>query len=363
MAEIDLQKDVAILQYTGGTTGIPKGAMLTHANISANTAQACHQFVGTKESAAKILGVLPLFHGFAMTLVMNMGIALGSELILLPRFDLDTVLRTIHKTRPTLFMGVPTILTAILSSSKLDQYDLSSIEYCISGGAPLPITVKNKFEQLTDCVVVEGYGLSECSPVVTCNPLKGTRKDGSIGLPMPGTVVEIRDVNNPDKLLPRGEKGEVCVTGPQVMAGYWKRSEETSNAIHEERLHTGDVGYMDEEGYVYLIDRIKELILCSGYNVYPRVIEEAILLHPSVSEVTVIGIQDEYRGQSPKAFVKLSDGASLTAEELREFLNDKLSRIEMPKEIEFRDDLPKTMIGKLSKKELMAEEKERAEKV
>ena len=356
-AEINPHNDVAVLQYTGGTTGIPKGAMLTHANLSANTTQACQQFAGTREGEEKILGVLPLFHVFAMTLVMNMGVALAAELILLPRFELGTLLQTIHKTRPTLFLGVPTIYTAINSSPKLNQYDLSSIRYCISGGAPLPENVKAEFERLTGCVLVEGYGLSECSPVVTCNPFVGTRKKGSIGLPLPGTRVEIRDIKDPDRPLPAGDKGEICVIGPQVMAGYWKQPEEIANALHGNRLHTGDIGYMDEEGHVFLIDRIKDLILCGGYNVYPRVIEDAILLHPSVSEVTVIGIPDEYRGQSPKAFVKLSEGASLTGGELCKFLEDKLSRIEIPREVEFRDDLPKTMIGKLSKKELANEKK------
>ena len=361
--EIDPHKDLALLQYTGGTTGTPKGAMLTHANLCANTTQVCRWFVGAKEGEEKIVGVLPFFHVFAMTLVMNMGIALGAELILLPRYELDALLQTINKNSPTILMGVPTIFTAINSSSKLDNYDLSSIQYCISGGAPLPLEVKNEFEQLTGCILVEGYGLSECSPVVTCNPLVETKKEGSIGLPMPGTLIEIRDPSDPKKKVPRGEKGEVCVRGPQVMIGYWKRPEETAKAINKGRFHTGDIGYMDEDGYTYLLDRIKDLILCGGYNVYPRMIEEAILLHPSVSEVTVIGVPDEYRGENPKAFVKLHDGEQLTAKELHDFLGDKLSRIEMPKEIEFRDNLPKTMIGKLSKKELVAEEKKMVSKV
>ncbi|MEE9240547.1 MAG: alpha/beta fold hydrolase, partial [bacterium] len=238
--EIDPHEDVAVLQYTGGTTGAPKGAMLTHANLSANAVQACEWFVGADMGAEKILGVLPLFHVFAMTLVMNMGVALASELILLPRFELDTMLQTIHRARPTMFIGVPTIYTAINSSSRLDLYDLSSLNYCISGGAPLPLEVKAEFERLTGCEVVEGYGLSECSPVATCNPLVGAKKEGSIGLPMPGTLVEIRNADYPGKLMPIGEKGEVCVTGPQVMAGYWKRPEETSNTIQKNRLHTGD---------------------------------------------------------------------------------------------------------------------------
>lgn len=359
---INPHEDVALLQYTGGTTGTPKGAMLTHANLCANTTQVCRWFVGAQKGEEKIVGVLPFFHVFAMTLIMNMGVALGAELILLPRYELDALLQTIHKNSPSILMGVPTIFTAINSSPTLDKYDLSSIKYCISGGAPLPKEVKNNFEQLTGCLLVEGYGLSECSPVVTCNPLVKTQKEGSIGLPMPGTLVEIRDPDNPKKTMPRGEKGEVCVHGPQVMAGYWNWPEETAKAIIKGRFHTGDIGYMDEDGYTYLIDRIKDLILCSGFNVYPRMIEEAILLHPAVSEVTVIGVPDEYRGECPKAFVVLKKDATLMAEKLHDFLKDKLSRIEMPNEIEFRKELPKTMIGKLSKKELVEEEQKVASK-
>ena len=218
------------------------------------------------------------------------------------------------------------------------------------------MALKRSFESITGCVLVEGYGLSECSPVAVCNPIDGVSKEGSVGIPLPGTVVEIRDVENPKRQMPLGEKGEVCVAGPQVMAGYWRRPEETATSIVDGRLHTGDVGYMDDDGYIFLVDRMKDLIICGGYNVYPRVIEEAILLHPAVEEVTVIGVPDEYRGEAPKAFVKLGSGQSFGEDDLKAFLQDKLSPIEMPVYIEFRDDLPKTLIGKLSKKELVAEE-------
>ena len=359
-AKVDPLKDIALLQYTGGTTGTPKGAMLTHANLCANAYQVCRWFHGMEMGGERILGVLPLFHVFAMTVVMNTGIASGSELILLPRFEIKQVLETIDAKRPTLFPGVPTIYTAINASPGLSGYDLSSIKYCISGGAPLPAEVKRTFEALTGCTLVEGYGLSESSPVATCNPIIGPAKEGSIGLPLPATVIEIRDMNapgdNPGKVVETGEKGEVCIAGPQVMAGYRNRPEETAAALADGFLHTGDVGTMDAQGHVFLIDRIKDLILCGGYNVYPRAVEEAIYLHPSVEEVTVIGIADDYRGQSPKAFVKLRDGEHLNEEELLAFLKDKLSPIEIPRHIEFRKSLPKTMIGKLSKKELAAEE-------
>ena len=354
--KIDPSQDVAVLQYTGGTTGLPKGAMLTHRNLSANLTQVRRWVGGFQEGEERILGVLPLFHVFGMTLVMNLGISSGSELILLPRFELDDLLKSIVRSRATVLMGVPTIYTAIVSAHKLENYDLTSIKYCISGGAPLPMVLKQSFEAITGCVLVEGYGLSECSPVATCNPTDGVSKEGSVGIPLPGTVVEIQDVDNPQRNVPLGEKGEVCISGPQVMSGYWRRPDETAASIVDGRMHTGDIGYMDEDGYVFLVDRIKDLIICGGFNVYPRVIEEAILLHPAVVETTVIGMPDKYRGETSKAFLRLGDGQSLDGAELRAFLEDKLSPIEMPASFEFRDELPKTLIGKLSKKELVAEE-------
>jgi long-chain acyl-CoA synthetase len=351
------QRDLAVLQYTGGTTGSPKGAMLTHENVAANTQQVSSWMPDLEFGQERILAVLPFFHVFAMTVVMNMGIAIGAQLILLPRFDLADTLKTIHRKRPTLFPGVPTIYTAINGAANLNRYDLSSIKYCISGGAPLPVEVKKEFESLTGCVLVEGYGLTEASPVVTCNPLSGSeRKEGSIGLPLPGTHIEMRSLEDPRQPVAIGERGEVCVRGPQVMAGYWQREEETANVFVDGWLRTGDVGYLDEQGYSYLVDRIKDVILCGGYNVYPRVIEEAIYLHPAVAEVAVIAIDDHYRGQSPKAFVRLRDGASLDEQELSAFLSDKLSKIELPRAFEFRSELPKTQVGKLSKKALQEEE-------
>ena len=354
--EIDPGQDVAVLQYTGGTTGVPKGAMLTHANLSANLTQVRRWVGGFREGEERILGVLPLFHVFGMTLVMNLGIASGSELILLPRFELDDLLKAVDRSWATVLMGVPTIYTAIVSAPNLETYDLTSIKYCISGGAPLPMALKRSFEAITGCVLVEGYGLSESAPVATSNPFDGVNKEGSVGIPLPGTVVEIRDIEAPERQMPLGEKGEVCIAGPQVMTGYWRRPDETAKTIVDGRLHTGDVGYMDDDGYIFLVDRMKDLILCGGFNVYPRVIEEAILLHPAVLETTVIGVSDEYRGETPKAFVKLGQGQSLDEAELKAFLGDKLSPIEMPEYIEFRDELPKMLIGKLLKKELAAEE-------
>jgi len=356
---IDPQNDVAVLQYTGGTTGTPKGAMLTHANVSINCQQGAAWATNLTPGQERTLAALPFFHVFAMTAVMNFAVSQGAELIIMPRFALDDAMKLIDKSKPTVMPGVPTMYIAMLGHPKLKSFDLSSLKFCLSGGAPLPVEVKQKFERLTGCKLVEGYGLSEASPSVTCNPLEGPVKEGSIGQPLPGTIVSLRDLADPTKEVPQGEKGEICINGPQVMKGYWNKPEETANQFIGGYLRTGDVGVMDEEGFIFIVDRIKDLIICSGYNVYPRRIEEAIYEHPAVEEVTVIGIKDEYRGEAPKAFIKLKAGAAATAEDIKKHLEVKISKIEMPAEIEFRDALPKTMIGKLSKKELKAEEAQR----
>jgi len=352
---IDPVEDVATLQYTGGTTGVPKGAMLTHANLYANATQCCLWFPEARDGQEKMLGVLPLFHVFALTGVMLWTLRMGGEMILLPRFDVDQLLRTMERKKPTLFPAVPTIYTAINTHADRDKYDLSSIQFCISGGAPLPLDVKQTFEKVTGCTLVEGYGLSETSPVVVANPVGGLNKPGSIGMPLPGTRIDIVSLDDRTSTVPLGERGEVCVSGPQVMKGYWNKPEETAATLVGGRLHTGDVGYMDEDGYIFIVDRIKDMILAGGYNVYPRNVEEAIYLHPAVNECIVLGVPDPYRGQTVKAYIKLNPGQELSAEELKEFLKDKLSPIEMPKLIEYRDELPKTMIGKLSRKALLDE--------
>jgi long-chain acyl-CoA synthetase len=353
---IDPLTDVAVLQYTGGTTGTPKGAMLTHANIYANVQQVASWAPDLVSGKERVLGVLPFFHVFALTVVMIFGLAKGAEIIIMPRFVLDEALHLIDKTRPTLMPGVPTLFNALMSHPKVKSLDLSSLKLCISGGAPLPIEVKQRFEAITGCKVVEGYGLSETSPVATCNPLDGPVKAGSIGLPLPGTVLSLRDLADPTREVPQGEKGEICIKGPQVMLGYYKRPQETADQMVGEFLRTGDVARMDEDGFFFIEDRIKDLIISSGFNVYPRRIEEAIYEHPAVAEVTVIGIKDHKRGEAPKAFVKLKPGATATKEDIFEHLKPLISKIEMPAAIAFRDELPKTMIGKLSKKELKAEE-------
>lgn len=354
--ELDPERDIAVLQYTGGTTGVPKGAMLSHANLYANAQQARHWLVGVEYGRERMMGALPFFHVFAMSVVMNLALLIGGEILMHPRFNLEAVLKDIHKKRPTLVPGVPTMFAAINQSPLLPKLDLTSIKFCISGGAPLPVEVKERFETLSMCKLVEGYGLTETSPVAVCNPLYGLNKAASIGVPLPRTVVEIRDPDDPERKLGLGERGEIHVSGPQVMTGYWNQPAETAQTLRAGLLRTGDIGYMDEDGYVFLIDRIKDLILVGGFNVYPRNVEEAIYEHDAVAEVIVIGIPDEVRGQAVKAFIKLAAGKQVTAEELSEFLSERLGRHEMPKEIEFRDELPKTLVGKLSKKELVEEE-------
>ncbi|MCV0427472.1 MAG: long-chain fatty acid--CoA ligase [Roseibium sp.] len=355
--EIDPGDAIAVLQYTGGTTGVPKGAMLTHKNLSANIEQMRCVFEKARQGEEKMLCVLPFFHVFAMTVAQNLSIILGAEMVLQPRFELKALLDAITRKKVTLFPGVPTIYTAINNSPMTVKYDLSSINLCLSGGAPLPVEVKESFEKLTGCILVEGYGLTESSPVAAVNPLDENRRAGSIGRLVPGTKASFVSIEDRTTKVAPGEKGELLLHGPQIMKGYWKRDDATAEAITTDGyLHTGDVGYQDEDGFIYLVDRIKDLILCSGYNVYPRVIEEAIYQNEAVDETIVIAIPDEYRGQSPKAFIKLKEGYSSSAEDMKTFLKDHLSAIEMPREFEFRDELPKTMVGKLSKKELVEEE-------
>ncbi|MCR9059799.1 MAG: long-chain fatty acid--CoA ligase [Rhodobacteraceae bacterium] len=355
--EIDPHDDIAVLQYTGGTTGVPKGAMLTHQNLSANIEQMRCVFEKARLGEEKMLCVLPFFHVFAMTVAQNLSIILGAEMVLQPRFELKALLDAVKRKQVTLFPGVPTLYTAINNSPMTANYDLSSISLCLSGGAPLPVEVKESFEKLTGCVLVEGYGLTESSPVAAVNPLDENRRAGSIGRLVPGTSARFVSIEDRTTEVAAGEKGELLLHGPQIMKGYWKRDDATADTITAEGyLHTGDVGYQDDEGFIYLVDRIKDLILCSGYNVYPRVIEEAIYQNEAVDETIVIAIPDEYRGQSPKAFIKLKEGHSMTGEDMKAFLKEHLSSIEMPREFEFRDELPKTMVGKLSKKELVEEE-------
>ncbi|MFQ5534921.1 MAG: long-chain fatty acid--CoA ligase [Sphingomonadales bacterium] len=355
--ETDPENDIAVLQYTGGTTGTPKGAMLTHANLYSNIRQVAMWDPGAEPGTERIIGVLPLFHAFAMSGIMLVGAAWGAEVLLYPRFSIDDLLRDIDKKKATFLPAVPTMFTAIINHPDLAKYDLSSLRRCVAGGAPLPAEIREKFEALTGSTITEGYGLTESSPTATIGPVHGLRKEGSIGLPVPDTVITIVDLEDPRKILPIGEVGEICISGPQVMRGYWRRPDATRDAIVDGRLRTGDIGYMDADGYTFIIDRKKDMILVGGFNVFPRNIEEALYLHPAVKEVTVIGVPHDYHGETPKAFVVLKNSdEEIAGEDLRTFLGDHLGRHEIPSEIEFRNELPKTMIGKLSKKELVAEE-------
>lgn len=357
-ATIDTDNDIALLQYTGGTTGVPKGAMLTHANLTANVEQCVKWFYDIQMGKEKMLGVIPFFHVFAMTTILNLSVKCGFEIIATPKFDLKETLKLIHTEKPQFFPAVPAIYNAINAHADLEQYDLTSLRYCISGGAPLPVEVKRAFEGKSGCVLVEGYGLTESSPVACVNPVEGANKLGSIGLPVPYTSIELHDTETGALITEVGQRGEIWIKGPQVMKGYWKKPEETAKVMEGDFLKTGDVAQFDEDGYIFIVDRIKDLILVNGYNVYPRNIEEAIYKHPAVEECVVAGIKDAERGEIPKAWIKLKQGRSLTDLELKEFLKDKISPIELPRRIEFRDQpLPKTMIGKLSKKELLAQEK------
>jgi long-chain acyl-CoA synthetase len=304
----------------------------------------------------RILGVLPFFHVFAMTGIMNLGLSIGAELLLLPRPDMKAIMHTIHARRPTFLPGVPTLFTGIsIAAEASGKTDLTFIKFCISGGAPLSAEVLDRFERISHCKILEGYGLSETAPVVAFNRPNAIKR-GSVGVAVPGATIEIRDPDHPETLLPAGTKGEICVRGPQVMSGYYHRPLETAQTFTDGAFRTGDIGYLDEDGYLFIVDRIKDLIICGGYNVYPRVIEEAAYQHPAVQDAIAIGVPDAYRGQAPKLFVSLRPGATATGPEILKFLTEHLNKIEIPKTVEIRDTLPKTMVGKLSKKELVAEE-------
>ncbi len=358
-AEINPATDVAVQQYTGGTTGLPKGAMLSHANIAANVDQINRWADGLFEPPSKTVAVLPFFHIFAMTVCMNVPLGRGSEVVLMPRFELKMLLDLLARTRANILPAIPTLIHAIAANKKVTPEQVSSIETIISGGAGLPQDTREAFAKLSSATLAEGYGLTECSPVLCCQALRIPSIPGSIGMPVPGTDVQFVDLDDPKKFVAPGERGELAAKGKQVMLGYYNNEEATKEAFVNGYFRTGDVGYFDEKGNVFLVDRIKDLIICSGYNVYPRHIEEAIYRHESVDECNVIGVKDTYRGEAPIAFIKLKNGKTLTKAELKTFLGEYISKIEMPREFIFKDELPKTLVGKLSKKELREEYAER----
>ncbi|RZL88940.1 MAG: long-chain fatty acid--CoA ligase, partial [Variovorax sp.] len=350
---------VAVLQYTGGTTGHPKGAMLTHAGLSAIVSQLQAMLLSTgtlTAGAERFLVVPPLFHVYSMVLNMIFGFSIGAELVLHERFELKAALDEIERSRISVFLGVPTMYVAFTSYPDIERADLSSLKWCNSGGAPIAAEVFSNFVRMARCRLLEGWGMTEICGLGTLTTGVGNPQPGTCGVPVPGAEVKVIDLHTLVE-LPLGERGEICIRGPQVMTGYWNQPEATAQVMTADGfLRTGDVGYMTPDGFVYLVDRTKDMMICSGFNVYPRNVEEAIYRHPSVEEVIVIGVPDTYRGQSPKAFVKLKPGARpLTIEVLRAFLAEHLGRHEMPTALELRAELPKTAVGKLSKKELYAE--------
>lgn len=353
---IEPAHDIAVLQYTGGTTGRSKGAMLTHRNIFANVLQCAEFFKGTFEfGKERYLTVIPLFHVFAMTSGMNLAIYQGAENILLPRFELKEVLETIRDKQPTVFPGVPTMYVAITNAPGVEQYGISSIKTCNSGSAPMPLELMRDFESKTGAVVLEGYGLSEASPVTHCNPPFAARKPGTVGIGMPLTEYKVVDVATGTQELPPGEVGELIIRGPQVMKGYWNMPEETAAVLRDGWLYTGDLASIDEEGYVTIVDRKKDLIIAGGYNIYPREIEEVLYEHPAVREAAAIGVPDPYRGETVKAIIVLKDGQQASEEDILAHCRKNLAAYKVPRIVEFRTELPKTNVGKILRRALREE--------
>ncbi|WP_164216854.1 long-chain-fatty-acid--CoA ligase [Virgibacillus sp. YIM 98842] len=359
-ADVDAKEDLALLQYTGGTTGHPKGVMLTHYNLVSNVQMADAWLFEKSDSQDVVLGVLPFFHVYGMTTVMNLSIMNGAKMVLVPKFDAQEVLKTIHKQKPTLFPGAPTIYIGIINHPDVDKYDLSSIRACISGSAPLPVEVQQQFEYKTGGKLVEGYGLTETSPVTHANFVWGGEKvNGSIGVPWPDTDAKIYNMETGEE-APIGEVGEIAVKGPQIMKGYWNNEEETANVLKEGWFFTGDLGYMDEEGYFYVVDRKKDMIIAGGFNIYPREVEEVLYEHEGIAEAVVAGIPDPYRGETVKAYVVLKEGYDLSEDELNEYCRKNLAAFKVPRLYEFRSELPKTAVGKILRRQLVDEEKEKS---
>ena len=362
---IDPAEDVAALQYTGGTTGVSKGAMLTHRNLVANVQQSLDLFIDTPSAFAdnqKIMGMLPMFHIFGLTCVMLFGIRQGLDQILIPRFDPQEVMNIVKDNAPVMFSGVPTMYMALnASGADLLSYGFGDVRTYNAGGSALPVPLKRSFEEKTGRPLYEGYGLSEASPVTHFNPpFAGVAREGSIGVPVPSTDARIVDVETGEREMPVGEPGELIVRGPQVMKGYLNMPGETESTLRNGWLYTGDMATVDADGYFYIVDRKKDMIVASGYNVYPREIEEVLFEHPDVSEAVAVGVPDEYRGESVKAFVVRREGAALTEEEILAFCKERLAPYKAPKFVEFRGELPKSAVGKLLRRVLADEERERA---
>jgi long-chain acyl-CoA synthetase len=363
--DIDPAEDVAALQYTGGTTGKSKGAMLTHRNLVANVQQTIDVFVRdpAQFTGRKCVGALPFFHIYGLTCVMLFGIKLGVEQVLLSRFEVQEVLTVFENDRPTMFSGVPTMYMALLASgADLRKHHLHDVQIFNSGGSALPVNLKRSFEEKVGKPLFEGYGLSEASPVTHNNPpFLGRGREGSIGIPIPSTEARVVDVETGETEMPIGDSGELIIKGPQVMKGYLDMPKETAETLKDAWLYTGDVAKMDESGYFYIVDRKKDMILASGYNVYPREIEEVLFEHPDVAEAVAIGVPDEYRGEAVKAFVVKRPGAQATEEKVLAFCKERLAAYKVPKAVEFREELPKSAVGKLLRRVLVDEERAKTE--
>ncbi len=351
---IDPKEDVALLQYTGGTTGKPKGVMLTHHNLVSNVQMVKAWMYKLQEGNEIVLAALPFFHVYGMTTVMNLSIMSGYEMVLLPKFDAEETLKTIQKMKPSIFPGAPTMYIGLLNHPDITKYDLSSVQACISGSASLPLDVQQKFEKITGGRLVEGYGLTETSPVTHANLVWDKRINGSIGLPWPDTDSKIVKKGTTEE-LPVGEVGEIAVKGPQIMKGYWKREKETNETLKDGWLMTGDMGRMDEDGFFYVVDRKSDMIIASGFNIYPREVEEILFEHNDIQEATVIGIPDEYRGETVKAVIVPKKGMTLDKKQLDRYCRKNLAAFKVPRIYEFREELPKTIIGKVLKRQLIEE--------
>ncbi|MEG9194814.1 MAG: long-chain fatty acid--CoA ligase [Candidatus Methanoglobus sp.] len=355
--EIDPKEDIAVFLYTGGTTGVPKAVMSTHYNLVVNTYQVLEWLPDKDAQRDVYIGVLPYFHSYGMTTSLNGPIAFGATIVLIPDpRDIKTILKSIQKYKVTIFCGVPTMYAAVLNYPGREKYDLSSIRACISGAAPLPVELKKKFEEATGGKLVEGYGLSETSPVTHANPIYGLNKAGSIGIPLPDTLAVV--IDDEGNVLPPGHVGELAIYGPQVMKGYWKMESETAKVLVNGWLLTGDMAKMDEDGYFYIVERKKDMIIAGGYNIYPREVEEVLYEHPAVLEAAVIGVPDPYRGETVKAFIVLKPDyrGKVSAEEIIKFCRERLAAYKVPRIIEFRDDLPKSAVGKILRRVLKEEE-------
>jgi long-chain acyl-CoA synthetase len=351
-------EDVAMFQYTGGTTGVSKAAVATHRNVLANVMQMRHwgEPLGMTEGEEVIMGVMPLFHVYGMVCVMHFAIMGGAAMVLLPRFETEQVLKAINRYKPDFFPGVPTMYVALNNHPDVGKYDLSSVKLCNSGAAPLPVEVQQTFEKLTGGKLAEGYGLSEAPTATHANPVVGLRKTGSIRVPLPDVEANIMYADTGEKEMPPGEVGELVIRAPQVMKGYWNRPDETEMVLRDGWLYTGDMARIDEDGFFSIVDRKKELIIAGGFNIYPRDVEEVLYEHPKVKEAVCYGVPDEYRGQTVKCAIVLKEGMTATADEIIEFCRPNLAKYKVPKIIEFRTELPKSLIGKVLRRVLVEEE-------